>query len=113
MTRYATLPICTAVRATRKTPPAIPTPIASQMRIAPSMDIDSFSAGKPPLERLELALLPRERPRRTARHVVLRRRSVDERREMRADRRWQLRDVSEVRRDVGEVLHRIGVIALA
>src|SRR2546425_7223089 len=51
ITRYATLPICTAERATRKTPPAMPAPMASHTRIAPSIDIRGLCAGRTPLPR--------------------------------------------------------------
>src|SRR5947199_9177910 len=37
------LPICTALRATMKTPPAIPAPRASQTRIAVSVDVTHTS----------------------------------------------------------------------
>src|SRR5205823_13415676 len=113
MTRYATLAIWIAVRATRKTPAVIPMPIASQMRIATSTDTRSCSAGEPTLERRQPELAVCEAPRRGCRHVVGGGRSVDERREARADRRRQLCGIAEIRRYVGEVLDRILVVALS
>src|SRR5438067_1766868 len=88
-------------------------PIASQMRIATSTDTRSCSAGEPALERRQPELVVCEAPRRGCRHVVGGGRSVDERREVRADRRRQLRGIAEIRRYVGEVLDRIRVVALS
>src|SRR5258706_15995338 len=68
------------------TPPAIPTPIASQMRIAISTDIRSFSPREPALECRERDVGRRDRPVRRTREVVRERRPGDEGREMRPDR---------------------------
>src|SRR5258706_15280908 len=86
MTLYATVAICTAVRATMNTPPAIPTPIASHTRIAISTDMRSFSSREPALEGLERDIGRHDRPIRRAREVVRERRPGDEWREVRADR---------------------------
>src|SRR6266545_2635666 len=96
-----------------KTPAATPIPIASHTRIATSTDTASFSPGEPALEVRELEIRRRDRPVRSVREVVWKGRAVDERREVRADRRRELARVAEVRRDVGEVLHRIRMVALS
>src|ERR1700687_3599583 len=97
-----------------KTPPAIPTPITSQTRIAPStLVISSLFPCEPVLERREREVRVVGRPVHFARQVDRGRRTVDQRREVGADRRRELGEVSEVRRDVGEVLDRVGVITLA
>src|SRR6266850_1453135 len=108
----ATVASWTAVRATRNTPAVIPMPIASQIRIASSIDTRSLPSREPALECRELDIIPRDGPVRPRREVVGQRRAIDERREVRADRRRQLARVAEVRGDVGEVLDRIGMVAL-
>src|SRR6266850_523106 len=108
----ATVASWTAVRATRNTPAVIPMPIASQIRIASSIDTRSLPSREPALECRELDIIARDGPVRPRREVVGQRRAIDERREVRADRRRQLARVAEVRGDVGEVLDRIGVVAL-
>src|SRR4026209_2313474 len=96
------------------TPAAIPTPIASPTRARPSTLVSgSLVPGEPSLELREGEVLLVHRPVGFAREVDGGRSSVDQRREVRAYRWRQLRGVTEVGRDVGEVLDRIRVIALA
>src|SRR5258706_5662990 len=96
------------------TPAAIPMPIASHTRIAPSMLVSaSLVSREPALERREREVIDAHRPAGLAREVDGQRRTVDQGREVRADRRWQLRGVPKVCRNVGAVFGRIRVVALA
>src|SRR6267142_2241922 len=81
---------------------------------APSMLVSaSLVPREPTLEGREREVLGVHRPIGLAGQVDRRRCPVDKWREVRADRRRQLRRIAEVGRDVGEVLDGIGVIALA